>query len=187
MLLTGVSDIESGAAPPSVYWSPTDIQTPSDWAFTNPSSSTPLTIERVDGTGLHCGRANVGVAQGLGDKTFYVTVDNEGSALFGIGLANSSQSLSAYLGGSANSICLFKNGDLDYGGVTTGGVLGGYVTGDVIGVRVNTTANTVQFNKNGGSWTTATTIASLGEVAIYPAHFTQAVGQKMTADFSGLA
>lgn len=169
---------------PSIYWSPTDIQTPTDFVFSNPNAITPLSVEQVAGAGSHIGRTNVGVAQGLGDKTFYVTA-NTVSGLHALGLANASETLNSFIGNTNNSIGYYTGGGVDLNGVEQA-KLATWTTGDVIGVRVNTTANTVEFNKNGGAWSATISIAALGEVAIYPAHYSQSSGGKITGNFTGL-
>lgn len=186
LTLLGAGKASSGPPPVAVYWSTTDIHNFGDFNFSNPDAVTPLTVERVLNSGAsYIGRANVGVAQGQGNKTFYVTV-NVRNGFQCIGVSNATQALNLQLGGSPNSIGYCTTGEVNRNGSDQGG-LATWTGGDVIGVRVNTTNDTVEFSKNSTTvWSATYSITSLGNVDIFPAQFTQSLTGKYTADFSGL-
>lgn len=154
--------------------------------MTHPDAVTPRTMEVIGGSGMRLGRANQGLADGIGVSTWYVTIVALGGTNMGVGVATASASLSNWIGIDNNSIGYFTNGDVDINSVTVN--IGGYTAGDVIGCRLTRSGSTrtMEYNKNGGSWSTPRDITGLGTGTLKPAHFSRSPGDKYTADFTGL-
>lgn len=186
LLLGDVPALPAPPAAPSWFWSPTDLQSPSDWAMTNPDAVTPRTMEVTGGSGMRLGRANQGFADNAGAMTWYVTIVALGGTNMGLGVATAAAALNNWIGADNNSIGYFTNGDVDINSITVN--IGGYTVGDVVGNRLTRSGSTrtMEYNKNGGSWSTPRDITGLGTGMLYPAHFSRSVGDKYTANFAGL-
>lgn len=117
----------------------------------------------------------------------------------GLGVANSSAPLTAFLGSDANGIAYFCDtpGSVSIGGVTIASI-GAYAAGDRIDVAVDLVALQIWFRKNGGIWNGSAgadpatnvggfSIASLGPAA-YPAGTVRnTMPNSFTANFGAAA
>lgn len=139
------------AVPPT--WSPTDrnqaIAVTADTATRN----------NVHGGGWVSVRSDLFASSGIHTVYFYVA--NLGPQME-VGIANAANV--TYLGQDANSIGYRQNGGVQKGGawVALSPQPPPFTTGDTLGMQIDFVALTVKFNKNGGAWSGATDITSLG-------------------------
>jgi len=83
---------------------------------------------------------------------FEVVCTTAGGAVgFGVGISNSSELVSTYLGDTNNSISYYADAPLYINDVSVL-TLTTYTSGDVIGVAVDNSANKIWVRKNSGSW-----------------------------------
>jgi SPRY domain len=88
-------------------------------------------------------RATIGKAS---NKWYWEVTDNVSSATFRVGIANSSAGLTTLLGGDANGWAYSPAGNkVHLGNVVYGAT---YTIGDIIGIKLDMTAGTIEFLKN---------------------------------------
>ena len=92
---------------------------------------------------------------GTGKWYWEVTISNSTSGQ--VGIANSSYTLTNYLGQDANGWAYGASGTIDNNGAALQTGLATYTTGDIIGVAFDSVAGTLQFYKNNVSQGSAVT------------------------------
>lgn len=126
---------DSAASTPSLYWSPTDNASNSDFAYTNPDIVTPKTMERISGGSANMiGRAVIpGASIVLGERKKLKITCNTRTGFMTFGACLGSTTLSQYLGNSTDSVGYQGNsGEVGNAGVTIGAVEATWTTGDSV-------------------------------------------------------
>lgn len=92
---------------------------------------------------------------------FYVeaTVTQVSGANYVLGVGNASAALGTYAGADANSAGINGAGLFLPGGADSG--IGAATTGDIIGMVVDLTANTIKFNRNNGAFSATLSISGV--------------------------
>lgn len=173
-------DASAGGAS-SVTWNPADKGAGVDLSNGNLTATRNATGST---TQYHSVRATVGKSSGKWQWRSTV-VQSHGlfASAHAIGLANASHNVgSDYLGSSANSIGYHADGKVYRGGsnIVT---LATYAPADVIGILWDEDGSTVQFNKNGGSWSSTIDISALSG-SVFPAWYAIFQDDAVTVDFS---
>lgn len=159
---------------------------PSDKAASISLSNGNLTATKASGATDALVRATVGKTSGKWH--FEITVGTTGNTdRPGVGIANSTQSLTAYLGSSANSICLFASGDV-YGSasIISAGATAPWGAGDVVAVEVDVGAQLIYFQVSGGLRTSGISFSFISGI-LFPALDLFDTGDVSTANFGGSA
>jgi hypothetical protein len=95
------------------------------------------------------------IGQTTGKFYFEVLYSTVAASDHGCGLANSTQSLTAFIGGPSNSVGVYGlDGEVYLNDVATGSIIGGIASGDVVAVAVDTDTDDVWFRHvtDGGDW-----------------------------------
>jgi lysophospholipase L1-like esterase len=147
-------------------WSPTDADSP---LFSISADLTTASLSSAPGANLVLIRSNTQQSYGVSYVEFKILA---ASSSLAVGLAAGYVITNDTIGSDANSVGYRRDYSQillnNVGGVTSPGA---YNAGDIIGMLVNFTANTVQFNLNGGAFNSTTDITSLGGILFIAASY----------------
>ena len=148
------------AAPPApLVWSPADH---SLQVSVNGVQATRSSLAGAAWQGCRSDRSqSVGVRTVLLNIVQVGSSDNPAAPGMWVGVGSGKSSLNDYSGSTDDGVSYDARGRvMKNAQVTTNPPT--YTTGDVVGIQVDLDAHTVKFNKNGGAWSAATDITSLG-------------------------
>jgi hypothetical protein len=177
--------IKAGAAaPPTITtWNPADKSAAISLSGGNLTASHPA-------VGFADGIVRSTTSKSSGKWHFEVTVNATGPTRPGIGLANSTQSLTTFLGAAgSNSVSLFGNGDVYINAVVVlAGATGSFDTGlpKVIAVEYDADNDLVFFQLSGGPRTAGISTAALGGT-LFAAYNNAYFGDAATGNFGASA
>jgi lysophospholipase L1-like esterase len=143
------------AAPRSLTWSATDhgpqIGVDGPTASRTSSAGSPWQSARIDRS----------QSKGVRNVTFRIVEAGSGGTVR-VGLANGVVRMRDYVGADRDGVSYGSNGEIAAAGTKPSPPLAPFGTGDVVGMIADLDAKTVRFNRNGGTFSAAVDISSLG-------------------------
>lgn len=119
---------------------------------------------------------------------FYEMVFNVATSIaqVGVGIDNNFESL-ILAAGRAGSICWQGDGTVNYNGSFGVYSASSFSVGDVLGVDTDLTGKTIRFRVNGGSFTTAFSIAAIVTGSMFALAQLKNQSDQVTANFTGVS
>lgn len=102
----------------------------------------------------------------------------------GVGIDNNAESLTMQAG-QAGGICWQGDGSINYNGVLNAYSFSSFSVGDVLGVNPDLTAKTFRVRVNGGSFSTAFSIAAIVTGPMFALAQLGTLGDQVTVNFTG--
>jgi len=153
------------------------------WSTTDKNAGVTVSGGDLTATAASGGLKGVrGTTAKTGARYFEVTYGAVNANYPAVGIANASETLSGNIGLAGNGAAIYADGLFYPGGVDLGRT---FAPGDVVGVLV-TAGSTIEFRKNGGSFTTPQSIAGISG-AIKPIAGFATSGDAVTANFGASA
>lgn len=137
-------------------WSPTDV------ALTIAVNSSISTLNHDTGGGWVFGRSDRSQSNGLRYIEFLVLVAGDTANFMRIGIGNGVTGLGVSSGLDTNSISYGSQGNVLYNSGFLSSPPASFTAGDTLGMLVDFNVSTVKFNKNGGTFSPAYDISSIG-------------------------
>jgi hypothetical protein len=104
----------------------------------------------------------------------------------GVGIDNNLESLTM-AAGQAGGICWLGDGTVNYNGIVGAYRASPFSVGDVLGVNVDLDTATIQFRRNGGSFSSNFSISAIVTGAMFALAQLEYPGDQVTANFTGVS